>query len=120
MSMVSQTPCAAGGRLPCLLEPGGGATSLPEFAAGHVSLIRRKLLEHGAVLLRGFAVKRPEDFGEFIASLGMKTLNYSYRSTPRTSRGPGLYTATEYPAAREIPLHNENSYQRVWPRKLAF
>lgn len=120
MSMVSQTPGAAGPRLPCLFEPSGATTALPEFVAGHVSSIRGKLLEHGAVLLRGFAVKRPEDFGEFITALGMKTLNYTYRSTPRTSRGPGLYTATEYPAAREIPLHNENSYQRVWPRKLAF
>jgi alpha-ketoglutarate-dependent taurine dioxygenase len=31
-----------------------------------------------------------------------------------------VFTSTEYPADQVIPLHNENSYTNVWPRKLWF
>jgi hypothetical protein len=47
-------------------------------------------------------------------------LKYVYRSTPRTSLGEGVYTATEYPAGLTIPQHNENAYQREWPLRLLF
>src|SRR4030095_11237438 len=43
-----------------------------------------------------------------------------YRSTPRTDLGGGVFTATEYPPGLEIPLHNENAYQREWPMRLIF
>jgi alpha-ketoglutarate-dependent taurine dioxygenase len=45
---------------------------------------------------------------------------YTHRSTPRTAVGDHIFTATEYPASQEIPLHNENAYQRDWPMHLAF
>ena len=47
-------------------------------------------------------------------------LDYVYRSTPRTRLGGKIYTATEYPADRSIPLHNENSYSKSWPEKIYF
>jgi hypothetical protein len=31
-----------------------------------------------------------------------------------------IYTSTEYPADRSIPMHNEMSYSRQWPRKIGF
>src|SRR5262249_32177749 len=31
-----------------------------------------------------------------------------------------IYTSTEYPADRSIPMHNEMSYSREWPRKIGF
>ena len=47
-------------------------------------------------------------------------LNYVNRSTPRTNIGGKIYTATEYPADKHTPLHNENSYTRSWPNKIMF
>jgi hypothetical protein len=43
-----------------------------------------------------------------------------YGSTPRQSVGDRIFTASEFPPSHEIPLHNENAYQRVWPLKVAF
>ncbi|MEG3162887.1 TauD/TfdA family dioxygenase [Sphingomonas sp. LB2R24] len=79
-----------------------------------------QLIRHGALVFRNFDVVHETDFADFIGGLGLEGLEYKYRSTPRRQRQGAIYTATEYPPEREIPLHNENSYQRVWPRKLAF
>ena len=53
-------------------------------------------------------------------SLCPDLLDYVYRSTPRTKLGGKIYTATEYPADRIIPLHNENAYSKSWPQKIFF
>ena len=46
-------------------------------------------------------------------------MDYIYGSTPRTLIGDKIFTATEYPAEQEIPLHNECAYQRTWPLKIS-
>ena len=74
----------------------------------------------GALLLRGFQVSTGEEFKGVVNLLSSHPLNYVYRSTPRTSLGEGIYTATEYPPGLTIPQHNENSYQREWPLRLLF
>lgn len=76
--------------------------------------------EHGAVLLRGFNNYSTRDFYTFCHALSPSLLNYDYQSTPRTNLGKSIYTATEYPADREIPLHNENSYTNHWPSTVIF
>jgi alpha-ketoglutarate-dependent taurine dioxygenase len=47
-------------------------------------------------------------------------MDYIYGSTPRKRVTSGIYTSTEYPSNREIPLHNENAYANRWPRSIAF
>lgn len=76
--------------------------------------------EHGAVLFRGFADHSLRDFYAFVNTLSSTLMSYNYQSTPRTALGKGIYTATEYPASRCIPLHNENAYTNHWPTSLAF
>jgi alpha-ketoglutarate-dependent taurine dioxygenase len=73
----------------------------------------------GAVLIRG---PRLSDlrFKEIVRDLSSEPLKYVYRSTPRTDLGGGVFTATEYPAGLDIPMHNENAYQREWPLRLLF
>lgn len=78
------------------------------------------LVEHGAVLLKGLGVDSSAKFRECAEVLCGALLDYMYRSTPRTSVGDRIYTATEYRANASIPLHNENAYQRDWPMKLVF
>ena len=34
--------------------------------------------------------------------------------------GEGVYTSTEYPQHRSIPLHSEQSYSRNWPMNILF
>jgi hypothetical protein len=74
----------------------------------------------GALLLRQEQVVTESGFKELVAAFSQHPLDYVYRSTPRTSLGSGIYTATEFPAGLTIPQHSENSYQSEWPLYLLF
>ena len=74
----------------------------------------------GAYFRRGFDSSGEHDFPAVLDELCDQTLSYVYRSTPRTQVGKNIYTATEYPAHKSIPLHNEEAYKRDWPMRLAF
>jgi alpha-ketoglutarate-dependent taurine dioxygenase len=73
------------------------------------------------VLLRGFEVGGVDGFdGTVRAFSGTPPLSYAERSSPRSTIKGQVYTSTDYPQNEEIFLHNENSYQAVWPRTLYF
>lgn len=93
---------------------------MAELVRTHAAALEERLLDHGAILFRGFSVKGVDDFDRFVEAMTQHRASYTYRSTPRTSVGKGIFTATEYPADQEIPLHNEMAYQRSWPLKVAF
>ena len=82
--------------------------------------IRQALVEHGAVLLRGFDVGGVDGFNAVVRALSGAPLTYSERSSPRSTIKGQIYTSTDYPANEEIFLHNENSYQASWPLTLFF
>jgi alpha-ketoglutarate-dependent taurine dioxygenase len=97
-----------------------GQPALDEWASSRREWIGEALLEHGALLLRGFSVASVPRFREASEALLVHRLDYIYRSTPRTSMDQGVYTATEYPAHLPIPMHCECAYQHDWPMKLVF
>jgi len=107
-------------RAPLVLEPMSEGTDLAASVSGHEQALRARLLEQGAILFRGFDVHSVSDFERFVGAVSDNRLQYTYRSTPRTELTEGVFTATEYPADLEIPLHNENAYQRSWPLTVAF
>jgi alpha-ketoglutarate-dependent taurine dioxygenase len=72
------------------------------------------------LLFRNFRVRSVATFSSVVDTMAVDKMDYTYRSTPREAVGERIFTATGYPADREIPLHNENAYQRRWPLKLAF
>jgi len=84
------------------------------------SIIEDCLLKYGGVLLRNFGIYSVSEFNSIAQVICPNLLDYVYRSTPRTRLGGKIYTATEYPADRTIPLHNENSYSKSWPKKIFF
>jgi alpha-ketoglutarate-dependent taurine dioxygenase len=90
------------------------------WTAGNRPWIEQALLEHGAILFRGFGVTSPACFRDVAAAMCGRLIEYTYRSTPRTELDKNIYTATEYHADAVIPLHNENSYQCDWPMRLVF
>jgi alpha-ketoglutarate-dependent taurine dioxygenase len=110
----------SGGGLPLCVEPLRPAADLTATAAMNLGWIEQALLKHGALLFRGFAVSGQSDFERFARGLCPELADYVYRSTPRTTVGAGVYTATEYPADATIPQHNETAYARDWPMKIMF
>ncbi|MBW8308816.1 MAG: TauD/TfdA family dioxygenase [Candidatus Paracaedibacteraceae bacterium] len=106
---------------PLVLEAQGKTTFNPfEWVKENNSLLETYLLKHGGVLLRNFNIYSMSEFNRIVQIISPELLDYMYRSTPRTRLGGKIYTATEYPADRIIPLHNENAYSRSWPKKIFF
>lgn len=108
-------------RVPLIVEPASSARrDLAQLGMSATATLSEHLLENGALLLRGFEVRDVPSFQRFLDVISSRRADYVYRSTPRTAVGDRVFTATEYPPSQEIPLHNENSYQRSWPLKVAF
>lgn len=96
-------------------EPNVGLTAWGQHQSqiyGHI--------QKGGILFRGFQVQGAEDFGAFLQAIAPPLMTYTYRSTPRSVVQGRVYTSTEYPANRSIPLHNEMAYTRHYPLKIAF
>lgn len=106
--------------LPVVVEPRAPGLDLVAWAEGERGWLEETLAGCGGILFRGFAEIAEEALPGLAAALAGDPVPYLYRSTPRTEVGKGIYTATEYPPDQKIPLHNENSYQSVWPLRLVF
>ena len=107
-------------RLPLLVQATKPDISLEKWIIQNRDLVDFRLLEHGGILFRGFDLSDAMAFEQVVDSVSGEALDYVYRSTPRTSLGNKIFTATEYPAKQNIPLHNESAYQRDWPMRLLF
>jgi alpha-ketoglutarate-dependent taurine dioxygenase len=105
---------------PLLVEPASGQPSLTESLVPSLHELKQQLLEHGAILFRHFRMQNVEEFDRCMQEMSNSHMEYVYRSTPRSVVTARVSTATSYPPQREIPLHNENSYQRTWPLTIAF
>lgn len=106
--------------LPLVIQPIIDALNLRIWTQNNYSWIENQLLQHGGILFRGFQVDGVNEFEQFIQAVSKDLLKYSYRSTPRSQVSGNIYTSTEYPATHFIALHNEMSYSRTWPMKIAF
>ncbi len=107
------------GALPIIVEPRRPA-SLLAVVERHAQAVEATLSAYGAIFFRNFAQSGENVLATLFERLWAPPISYIYRSTPRTNVGEGVYTATEYPAALEIPMHNENAYQRDWPMRIGF
>jgi alpha-ketoglutarate-dependent taurine dioxygenase len=104
--------------LPLTIEPTGG-DSLEAAAAA----ARDKLVEHGALLFRGWGLESLADFQAFRRDLlrWRTAVRLCRRCLPARRIGEqGLYSSTEYPPEMTLSLHNELSYADVWPSRLYF
>jgi alpha-ketoglutarate-dependent taurine dioxygenase len=108
------------GPLPLVVEPAVPGVELKSWAGARQEWLDQQLHTHGGVLFRGFDIGPVERFEEVMRAVWGDLLDYSYRSTPRTQVSGKVYTSTEYPADQSIPMHNEQSYTRNWPMRIAF
>jgi alpha-ketoglutarate-dependent taurine dioxygenase len=114
---------ADGLRIPLVYMPRSGHLELSwliEWLTLNRSYINARILEHGAVLFRHFAVLTPNDFKSVVSALTDNLVSYAERSSPRTQVLEKVYTSTDYPSKQTIFPHNEHSYSLTYPLKLFF
>ncbi|GAA1242879.1 TauD/TfdA family dioxygenase [Kitasatospora nipponensis] len=111
---------AADGAFPFVLSAPAPGVPVAEYLPGTRPLIRERLRDNGAVLLRGFDIGGVDGFEDVVRAVSGEPLTYAERSSPRSTIKGKVYTSTDYPPAEEIFLHNENSYQADWPLTLFF
>jgi alpha-ketoglutarate-dependent taurine dioxygenase len=106
--------------IPLVIEPAGAAPELVAWARLNREPLRERLLQHGAVLLRGFTGVTAESFEATVRAVCGEPLDYVERSSPRHSVHRNVFTSTDHPAREHIYLHNEQSYNLVWPLRICF
>jgi hypothetical protein len=97
-----------------------GNEKLLDFLRSNQKEVEQIFLEKGAVLLRGCKIYSLSEFQEASNIICDELFEYKFGSTPRAKLGGKVYSSTEYPNDRSIPLHNENSYTNQWSRKILF
>jgi len=107
---------------PVLITPttDSSCEALRDYLLIHRAALQQLILQHGAILFRGFRVVGPVDFESCAESLGARPYGYVGGNSPRTRVASEVFTSTEYPASEVISLHNEMSYLPTSPRRLFF
>lgn len=104
---------------PLILKPRQNGSGFQSLLADHKDAIESYLKEYGAVMFKGLGIQGIEDFNRAASTFG-SLIDYKERSSPRRSVADKIYTSTDHPADQVINMHNENSYSRSWPLKIAF
>lgn len=102
------------------ITPAVDGIDLVAWAENNRGMVHDELLEHGALLFRGFDLDEVSRFEELIARVSGGALEYTRRAGPRTRVSGNIYTSTDYPADQTIFPHNEGAFQPEFPLKLFF
>jgi len=117
--------CFANTKFPLVITPQSGS-DIPTMgpwlnkADDQKKWLKEKLLEHGAILFRGFHVQSATAMHAFCDAIDAQLMDYPRGTSPRTEVGQQVYTSTEVPHNLPLPIHTEMSYTSVYPRALAF
>jgi alpha-ketoglutarate-dependent taurine dioxygenase len=117
--LVRMGSLAPGQRLPLLIEPALEGVDGVEWARANRALIGEKLVEHGGILFRGFGIHTAARFEPFAAAVCDRLFNENGEH-PRQSVSGNVYTPVLFPKDQKLLMHNENSFNRRWPRKILF
>lgn len=111
-------------QLPLVIQPSGSLQSKEDFLhllQTQQSFIKEKLLKHGGILFRDFPLQNAVDFAGAIRKQGLGSfVDYIGGDSPRHKIHEGVYTSTEAPPSFKIPLHNEMSFVKYYPKHIYF
>lgn len=79
-----------------------------------------RLREHGALLLRGFAIPGPAEFEPVARAIDDDLKNHYLGTSPRDALSDYVFSASELPGYYPIPQHCEMSFTAHPPRHLFF
>jgi len=107
-------------QFPAIVEPNVPALDLVGYASSNRGSLEALMSRHGAVLFRGFSLADVEEFQRLVTAISSGPLEYTERSSPRSQVSGKIYTSTDYPPSQPIFLHNEQSYNSIFPQKILF
>jgi alpha-ketoglutarate-dependent taurine dioxygenase len=110
-------------QLPLVVQPETNMSKSEffDFISSQQQFLKQKLLKYGGILFRGFPLENADDFAAFIRHLGTgEFVDYIGGDSPRNKIKDGIYTSTEAPPSIKIPLHNELSFVKYYPRHIFF
>lgn len=105
--------------LPLVIQPNNNDIDLADWASNHREYLEANLLQHGAILFRGFNTDTVAKF-EKVASAICPQLFANYGDLPREGNSEKVYKSTPYPSDRAILFHNESSHLHQYPLKIWF
>ena len=96
-------------------------SSLAELATKCMQYVENNLSHNPAILFRGLPAKTAEDFSIIAQVIQGQTLTFKgglgYRA--QVDEKVGTYTASEHPKPYSIDLHNEMSFNDIFPSKVS-
>lgn len=109
--------------IPLVIQPADRAskTDFLRLLSTHQTALKQKISKYGGILFRGFPLANADDFAEAIRHLGLgRFVDYIGGDSPRNKINEGVYTSTEAPPSIKIPLHNELSFVKYYPKNIYF
>ncbi|MGY8527503.1 condensation domain-containing protein [Paracidovorax citrulli] len=117
--LVTTSFLAADRTFPIVIEPASSDLDPVAWAHAQRDTIESTLCRHGGILLRGFALRTPQEFEAFAEAIE-PGLYGSYGDLPKKEGGRNTYRSTPYPEREMILFHNESAHLSRWPRKQWF
>ena len=106
-------------KLPIVLSSPSEDADLVNLAGRHKEFLHRKLLEHGAILFRGFGTGSVAAFEAFTSSI-CADMFLENGEHPRENVTGNIATPVFFPPERKLLWHNENTFNYRWPQKIWF
>ncbi|WP_440055078.1 TauD/TfdA family dioxygenase [Pseudoalteromonas sp. T1lg65] len=116
-SLVPQS--FAEGVLPCLIKQSTPAVDIHSWLAQNHTLVQEKLIEHGAILFRGFELDSAEKVQRFAEQVMSSIHKQNTEHRPVDDSGI-VQVPVEYPSRKFLLWHNENTFNYEWPKKAIF
>lgn len=111
-------------QLPLVIAPKSSGMTREQFfqlLAAEKDTFKKTLLRYGGLLFRGFPIHGEKDFAAAIKHLDTgEFADYIGGDSPRNKIIDGVYTSTEAPPSIKIPLHNELSFVKNYPKYIYF
>ena len=114
------TGCA---EFPIVFSPQNSSADFDSFlnwVRSERSSLRKKVVEAGAVLFRGFTIETPHQFEEVVRALEGAPMPYEGGTADRQRVAGEVHTSTSMPARFKLPLHHEMAYRERTPRRIFF
>jgi len=107
---------------PLVLQPSIAPSSdeVSNWIHQNKTTIEDLLAKHGCILFRGFGLKNPQQFYDFLLAFNWEFGSYIGGGGPRKVVLGPIETSTESPPEHVIPFHHELAYLTTPPRALFF